>query len=116
MILFSDFRKLGRDYPEINSDDLIVNGLDLGVWCNEVCETGGRWSLDRLAGYVVSTHSPFVISLFSQNSIYFQVEKAIDKNKKVRMSKWHVIPLDENQLTYAAIDVYVRFKKKLYLL
>lgn len=36
-----------------------------------------------------------------------QVEKAIDKNKKVRMSKWHVIPLDENQLMYAAIDVYV---------
>lgn len=23
------------------------------------------------------------------------------------MSKWHVIPLDENQLMYAAIDVYV---------
>ena len=38
------------------------------------------------------------------------------------MSKWHVIPLDENQLKYAAIDVYVRlsqyfhvlFKKKLF--
>ncbi|XP_061402379.1 3'-5' exonuclease-like [Musca vetustissima] len=83
----NDFRKLGRDFPEINSDDLIVNGLDLGVWCNEVCETGGRWSLDRLANYVV--------------------EKAIDKNKKVRMSKWHVIPLDEDQLMYAAIDVYI---------
>lgn len=51
--MFSDFRKLGRDFPEINSDDLIVNGLDLGVWCNEVCETGGRWSLDRLAAYTV---------------------------------------------------------------
>lgn len=23
------------------------------------------------------------------------------------MSKWHVIPLDEDQLMYAAIDVYV---------
>ncbi|KAI8130686.1 hypothetical protein FF38_06185 [Lucilia cuprina] len=83
----NDFRKLGRDFPEVNSDDLIVNGLDLGVWCNEVCETGGRWSLDRLANYAV--------------------EKAIDKNKKVRMSKWHVIPLDEDQLMYAAIDVYI---------
>lgn len=31
----------------------------------------------------------------------------MDKSKKVRMSKWHVIPLDENQLMYAAIDVYV---------
>ena len=26
------------------------------------------------------------------------------------MSKWNVIPLDENQLMYAAIDVYVSFK------
>ncbi|XP_073817220.1 WRN exonuclease [Musca autumnalis] len=83
----NDFRKLGRDFPEIKADDLIVNGLDLGVWCNVVCETGGRWSLDRLANYVV--------------------QKAIDKNKKVRMSKWHVIPLDEDQLMYAAIDVYI---------
>ncbi|XP_075148910.1 WRN exonuclease [Haematobia irritans] len=83
----NDFRKLGRDFPEINSDDLIVNGKDLGVWCNEVCETGGRWSLDRLAEYLLG--------------------KAIDKNKKVRMSKWHIIPLDETQLMYAAVDVYI---------
>ncbi|XP_013114438.1 3'-5' exonuclease [Stomoxys calcitrans] len=83
----NDFRKLGRDFPEVNSDDLIVNGQDLGTWCNEVCETGGRWSLDRLADYLL--------------------DKAIDKNKKVRMSKWHVIPLDENQLMYAAVDVYI---------
>lgn len=37
-----------------------------------------------------------------------QVKQAVDKNKKVRMSKWHVIPLDADQLMYAAIDVYVR--------
>lgn len=35
------------------------------------------------------------------------MEKSIDKNKKVRMSKWHIIPLDQDQLMYAAIDVYV---------
>lgn len=49
----NDFGKLGRDFPEINLDDLIANGLDLGVRCNEVCETSGRWSLDRLAAYTV---------------------------------------------------------------
>lgn len=37
----------------------------------------------------------------------FIARKSMDKSKKVRMSKWHVIPLDENQLMYAAIDVYV---------
>ena len=36
----------------------------------------------------------------------------MDKSKKVRMSKWHVIPLDENQLMYAAIDVYVSLRKE----
>ncbi|XP_036344583.1 Werner Syndrome-like exonuclease [Rhagoletis pomonella] len=83
----SDFRKLARDFPEVNADHLIEKCIDLGVWCNEVCQTGGRWSLERLANYIV--------------------EHAVDKNKKVRMSKWHAIPLDENQLLYAAIDVYI---------
>ncbi|XP_030369869.1 Werner Syndrome-like exonuclease [Scaptodrosophila lebanonensis] len=83
----SDFRKLQRDFPEVSAEPLIEKCVDLGVWCNEVCETGGRWSLERLANFIV--------------------KKAMDKSKKVRMSKWHVIPLDENQLMYAAIDVYI---------
>ncbi|XP_037949726.1 Werner Syndrome-like exonuclease isoform X1 [Teleopsis dalmanni] len=83
----NDFRKLARDFPEVNADILIAKCVDLGLWCNAVCETGGRWSLERLANYIA--------------------EKAMDKSKKVRMSKWHVIPLDENQLMYAAIDVYI---------
>lgn len=53
-IAFSDFRKLARDFPEVNADHLIEKCVDLGVWCNQVCQTGGRWSLDRLANYVVS--------------------------------------------------------------
>ncbi|KAH8395933.1 hypothetical protein KR215_012254, partial [Drosophila sulfurigaster] len=83
----ADFRKLQRDFPEVSAEPLIEKCVDLGVWCNEVCETGGRWSLERLANFIA--------------------KKAMDKSKKVRMSKWHVIPLDENQLMYAAIDVYV---------
>ncbi|XP_034487111.1 Werner Syndrome-like exonuclease [Drosophila innubila] len=83
----ADFRKLQRDFPEVAAEPLIEKCVDLGVWCNEVCETGGRWSLERLANFIA--------------------KKAMDKSKKVRMSKWHVIPLDENQLMYAAIDVYI---------
>ncbi|EDV93306.1 Werner Syndrome-like exonuclease [Drosophila grimshawi] len=83
----ADFRKLERDFPEMSAEPLIEKCVDLGVWCNQVCETGGRWSLERLANFIA--------------------KKAMDKSKKVRMSKWHVIPLDENQLMYAAIDVYI---------
>lgn len=83
----NDIRKLKRDFPEVTIDTLIENCIDLGPWCNEVCNTGGRWSLDRLSAYIC--------------------EKAVDKNKKVRMSKWHVVPLDDNQKMYAAIDVYI---------
>ncbi|KAH8369011.1 hypothetical protein KR009_009419, partial [Drosophila setifemur] len=83
----ADFRKLQRDFPEVSADQLIAKCVDLGVWCNEICETGGRWSLERLANFIC--------------------KKGMDKSKKVRMSKWHVIPLDENQLMYAAIDVYI---------
>uniref|UniRef100_W8C3Y9 3'-5' exonuclease n=1 Tax=Ceratitis capitata TaxID=7213 RepID=W8C3Y9_CERCA len=83
----NDFRKLARDFPEVNAEHLIEKCVDLGVWCNQVCQTGGRWSLERLANFIV--------------------EQAVDKNKKVRMSKWHVVPLDQNQLLYAAIDVYI---------
>ncbi|XP_043653146.1 Werner Syndrome-like exonuclease [Drosophila teissieri] len=83
----NDFRKLARDFPEVSAEPLIEKCVDLGLWCNEVCETGGRWSLERLTNFIA--------------------KKAMDKSKKVRMSKWHVIPLDENQLMYAAIDVYI---------
>ncbi|KAH8417450.1 hypothetical protein KR222_000047, partial [Zaprionus bogoriensis] len=83
----ADFRKLQRDFPEVSAEPLIEKCVDLGVWCNQVCETGGRWSLERLANFIAG--------------------RAMDKSKKVRMSKWHVIPLDENQLMYAAIDVYI---------
>lgn len=34
----------------------------------------------------------------------------IKKERNVRMSKWNVIPLTEDQQKYAAIDVYVSFQ------
>lgn len=33
----------------------------------------------------------------------------INKDRKVRMSQWHIKPLNEDQQMYAAIDVYVSF-------
>lgn len=43
-----------------------------------------------------------------------QLDETVDKNQKVRMSKWNVMPLDEKQLKYAAIDVYVSKTMLLY--
>lgn len=51
----SDLRKLQRDYPEVDSQRPIDRCTDLGVWCNEVCNTGGRWSMERLVMYLVSS-------------------------------------------------------------
>lgn len=34
----------------------------------------------------------------------------INKDKKVRMSKWHVVPLNTEQQIYAAIDGYVSIR------
>lgn len=36
-----------------------------------------------------------------------QCNLQINKDRKVRMSQWHVMPLTEEQQIYAAIDVYV---------
>ena len=33
----------------------------------------------------------------------------VKKERNIRMSKWNIVPLTEEQLEYAAIDVYVRF-------
>lgn len=52
--LCSDFRKLARDFPEVDAEPLVAQCKDLGVWCNAVMGTGGRWSMERLVEYIVS--------------------------------------------------------------
>uniref|UniRef100_A0A1B0BJC2 3'-5' exonuclease n=1 Tax=Glossina palpalis gambiensis TaxID=67801 RepID=A0A1B0BJC2_9MUSC len=89
----NDVQKLARDFPEMKLDDLKHRCIDLGTWCNEINETGCRWSLDRLCNYLIN--------------------QTVDKNKKVRMSNWHVVPLNKDQLMYAAIDVYVNWSSDL---
>ncbi|XP_055372930.1 3'-5' exonuclease [Condylostylus longicornis] len=83
----NDFRKLQRDFPDTNADKLIENCIDLAAMCNEIKNTSGRWSLERLVNYICRLQ--------------------MDKSKKIRMSKWDVVPLNNDQLRYAAIDVYI---------
>lgn len=87
----NDFRKLERDFPIVKADPLIAKCLDLGVWYNEIFNSSGRWSMERL---VLQT-----------------LRLRVDKSRHVRMSKWHIHPLSENQQKYAAIDVYVSMKR-----
>lgn len=89
----NDFRKLERDFPHIKSDPLIEKCLDLGVWYNEIFNSSGRWSMERL---VLQT-----------------LRLRVDKSRQVRMSKWHIHPLSANQQKYAAIDVFVSSEKSL---
>lgn len=54
LFAYSDLRKLQRDYPAVDSQRMIDSCTDLGPWCNSVCNTGGRWSMERLVMYLVS--------------------------------------------------------------
>lgn len=83
----NDLRKLERDFPNMKSDPLVEKCIDLGVWYNEVFNSSGRWSMERL---VLQT-----------------LRLRIDKSRQVRMSKWHIFPLSAYQKKYAAIDVFV---------
>ncbi|XP_052900670.1 3'-5' exonuclease [Anopheles moucheti] len=89
----NDFRKLARDFPEVNADRLIARCVELGQWYNELNGSTGRWSLARLVEQVLKLR--------------------INKDKSVRMSQWNVLPLSYNQKLYAAIDVYIG--QRLYL-
>lgn len=53
LIKISDCRKLERDFPEVTSQKMVDQCVDLGVYCNEVMNTGGRWSMERLVWYLV---------------------------------------------------------------
>ncbi|XP_065083328.1 3'-5' exonuclease [Ochlerotatus camptorhynchus] len=83
----NDFRKLARDFPEANAELMIERCVDLGGWYNRIHGSSGVWSMERLVLQVCRLR--------------------VDKNKKVRMSKWHVLPLSEDQKMYAAVDAYI---------
>uniref|UniRef100_A0A182N0D5 3'-5' exonuclease n=1 Tax=Anopheles dirus TaxID=7168 RepID=A0A182N0D5_9DIPT len=83
----NDFRKLARDFPEVDADRLIGRCVELGQWYNRLNGSTGLWSLARLVEQVL--------------------RQRVSKDKRVRMSKWNVLPLSDEQKLYAAIDVYI---------
>uniref|UniRef100_A0A182K758 3'-5' exonuclease n=1 Tax=Anopheles christyi TaxID=43041 RepID=A0A182K758_9DIPT len=83
----NDFRKLARDFPEVNADRLIERCVELGQWYNRLNGSTGLMSLARLVEQLLRLR--------------------ISKDKRVRMSKWDVLPLSDDQKLYAAIDVYI---------
>ncbi|XP_058126930.1 3'-5' exonuclease [Anopheles ziemanni] len=89
----NDMRKLARDFPEVDGDRLISKCCDLGQWYNTLHDSTGRWSMERLVQAVL--------------------RQRINKNNAVRMSRWDVLPLSEDQKLYAAMDVYIT--QQLYL-
>ncbi|XP_045480598.1 Werner Syndrome-like exonuclease [Harmonia axyridis] len=86
----NDVRKLSRDFKVINVEKIIENCIDAGVFANEVLPTSRRWSLAALVEHLLNMR--------------------ISKDKKVRMSKWAIIPLSKDQETYAATDTYASLK------
>ncbi|KAK9759136.1 3prime-5prime exonuclease [Popillia japonica] len=86
----NDIRKLSRDFSGIDVEKVITNCIDVGILANNIHNPGARWSMERLVNH------------------FFDLR--INKNKKVRQSKWHIMPLSQEQLTYAAIDAYASLK------
>ncbi|GJQ78825.1 WRNexo [Trypoxylus dichotomus] len=86
----NDIRKLSRDFVGINTEKVIEKCVELSSLANTIYSIGGRWSMEKLVNH------------------FFDMR--INKDKKVRNSKWHVIPLSEEQQIYAATDAYVSLK------
>ncbi|XP_012532936.1 Werner Syndrome-like exonuclease [Monomorium pharaonis] len=84
----NDVRKLGRDFKEFPAQKVVDNNcLDCGTYANQVLKRSCRWSLEKLTAYLL--------------------RKKINKDPKVRMSKWHIQPFSDAQKSYAATDAYV---------
>ncbi|XP_066590383.1 3'-5' exonuclease [Prorops nasuta] len=84
----NDIWKVGRDFKEFPAEKIVGNNcIDCGVYANRVLSRSCRWSLERLTAYLL--------------------KKKINKDKKVRMSKWHLHPLSDAQRLYAATDAYI---------
>ncbi|XP_033202442.2 3'-5' exonuclease isoform X1 [Bombus vancouverensis nearcticus] len=84
----NDIWKLGRDFKEFPACKVVENNcIDCGKFANTVLNRSCRWSLEKLTEYLL--------------------KKKISKDPKVRKSKWHMHPLNDEQKLYAATDAYV---------
>jgi len=91
----NDIHKLARDFPGVDSQPILANCIDLRTQANVVLNFQRRWSMEKLVNHLLKLQ--------------------INKDKRVRNSKWHVIPLSKAQLRYAAIDAYASLKLHLHL-
>ncbi|XP_008546901.1 3'-5' exonuclease [Microplitis demolitor] len=84
----NDCWKLSRDFPEFPAQKVVENNcIDCGPFYNRVYNRSCRWSLQRLTACLL--------------------DKQISKDAKVRTSRWHILPLNDEQKSYAATDAYV---------
>ncbi|XP_018320038.2 Werner Syndrome-like exonuclease [Agrilus planipennis] len=86
----NDIRKLARDFPGLDVESFINNCIDSGVQANNILPVTQRWSMERLVDYLF--------------------EMRLNKNKKIRCSKWNIVPLNKEQKAYAATDAFVSLK------
>ncbi|KAH1015554.1 hypothetical protein HUJ05_013262 [Dendroctonus ponderosae] len=82
----NDVRKLARDFGGFDVNKLLNNCIDSGVMANGILPVTQRWSMEKLVDYVL--------------------KMKVNKDKSVRMSKWHIVPLSKEQIQYAATDGY----------
>jgi 3'-5' exonuclease len=83
----NDLMKLQKEYPSIDAGLLLKKSVDLRKYFNKMYGTSRNWSLQELC---VET-----------------LKYKMDKNVLIALSRWDIFPLSENQLKYAANDVYV---------
>lgn len=74
-----------RDFPEINSQKMVDQCIDLGVYCNKIMNTGGRWSMERLVWYLVSFEN-CSNSCFELKKYFLFVDIAETENKQRQKS------------------------------
>ncbi|XP_022915142.2 3'-5' exonuclease [Onthophagus taurus] len=86
----NDIRKLSRDFGGFDDDEAVKRCIDAGRQANELLGSTRRWSMEKLVGEFLNLR--------------------INKDKKVRNSQWHVIPLSKEQQIYAATDAYASLR------
>ncbi|GLV44765.1 WRN exonuclease [Carabus blaptoides fortunei] len=85
----NDVHKLCRDFSIAEKEIILANCVDSRTQAKELTSITG-WSMEKLVNHFFG--------------------KSISKDKKVRNSKWHILPLSKVQLLYAATDAYVSLK------
>lgn len=82
----NDIRKLSKDFSNFDCEKIMENCIDCGVLANQILSFKQTWSM--------------------KNLVKFLLKMDINKDVKLRLSKWDQHPLSKEQLDYAATDAY----------